>query len=95
VPDIKLDFSRVTYSNILEIVAPYSHILLLKAYNNMNASNQTVAGVVIVFDSADGGQIAATMENLKALQDGSLTEAAFWRLCSLDPPETFQDSAKS
>ena len=73
----------------------FAKSLLLKAYNDMNASNQTVAGVVIVFDSADGGQIAATMENLKALQDGSLTEAAFWRSCSLDPPETFQDSAKS
>ena len=73
----------------------FAKSLLLKAYNDMNASNQTVAGVVIVFDSADGGQIAATMENLKSLQDGSLTEAAFWRLCSLDPPETFQDSAKS
>ena len=73
----------------------FAKSLLLKAYNDMNASNQTVAGVVIVFDSADGGQIAATMENLKALQDGSLTEAAFWRLCSLDPSETFQDSAKS
>ena len=73
----------------------FAKSLLLKAYNDMNASNPTVAGVVIVFDSADGGQIAATMENLKALQDGSLTEAAFWRSCSLDPPETFQDSAKS
>ena len=73
----------------------FAKSLLLKAYNDMNASNQTVAGVVIVFDSADGGQIAATMESLKALQDGSLTEAAFWRSCSLDPPETFQDSAKS
>ena len=73
----------------------FAKSLLLKAYNDMNASNPTVAGVVIVFDSADGGQIAATMENLKALQDGSLTEAGFWRSCSLDPPETFQDSAKS
>jgi hypothetical protein len=69
--------------------------LLLKAYNDMTASNQKVEGVVIVFDSADGGQIAATMESLKVLQNGSLSESAFWRRCSLDPPEAFQDSAKS
>jgi hypothetical protein len=69
--------------------------LLLKAYNDMTSSNQRVEGIVIVFDSADGGQIAATMESLKALQDGSLSEPAFWRRCSLDPPEAFHDSAKS
>jgi hypothetical protein len=45
--------------------------------------------VVIVFDSADGGQIAATLENLKQWQAGSLSEASFWRLCSVDPPELF------
>jgi hypothetical protein len=70
----------------------YAKSLLLKAYNDMVASDQKVAGVVIVFDSADGGQIAATMESLKALQDGSLSEAAFWKQCSLDPPESFQTS---
>ncbi len=45
------------------------------------------SGVVIVFDSADGGQIAATLENLKQWQTGNLPEASFWRLCSVDPPE--------
>jgi hypothetical protein len=73
----------------------FAKSLLLKAYNDMISSSQPVEGVVIVFDSADGGQIAATMQDLKALQDGSLSESAFWRRCSLDPPETFQDSAHS
>ncbi len=73
----------------------YAKSLLLNAYNDMTSSGEKVAGVVIVFDSADGGQIAATMESLKALQDGSLSEAAFWKQCSLDPPEAFQPSTKS
>jgi hypothetical protein len=73
----------------------FAKYLLLKAYKDMSESQQKVDGVVIVFDSADGGQIAATMENLKALQDGSITDAAFWKACSLDPPESFQPSAKS
>jgi hypothetical protein len=73
----------------------FAKYLLLKAYKDMSESQQKVDGVVIVFDSADGGQIAATMENLKSLQDGSITDAAFWQACSLDPPEAFQPTAKS
>jgi len=73
----------------------FAKYLLLKAYKELASSDQKVAGVVVVFDSADGGQIAATMENLKALQDGSMSEASFWKAASLDPPESFQDSAKS
>jgi hypothetical protein len=73
----------------------FAKYLLLKAYKELASSDQKVAGVVVVFDSADGGQIAATMENLKALQDGSMSDASFWKAASLDPPESFQDSAKS
>jgi hypothetical protein len=73
----------------------FAKYLLLKTYRDMSESQQKVDGVVIVFDSADGGQIAVTMENLKTLQDGSITDAAFWQACSLDPPEAFQLSAKS
>jgi hypothetical protein len=51
-----------------------------------------VAGIVIVFDSADGGQMAATLENVKQWQAGTLPEAAFWKQCSLDPPELLQES---
>ncbi len=73
----------------------FAKYLLLKAYKDMASSDQKVHGVVVVFDSADGGQIAATMENLKALQDGSMSDASFWKAASLDPSEAFQDSAKS
>lgn len=73
----------------------FAKYLLLKAYKELSESQQKVDGVVIVFDSADGGQIAVTMENLKALQDGSITDAAFWQACSLDPAEAFQPFAKS
>jgi len=73
----------------------FAKYLLLKAYKDTASSDRKVYGVVVVFDSADGGQIAATMENLKALQDGSMSDASFWRAASLDPPEAFQDSPKS
>ncbi|MGA7917468.1 MAG: SH3 domain-containing protein [Candidatus Acidiferrales bacterium] len=72
----------------------FAKTLLLKAYPEVNSITPTVSGVVIVFDSADGGQIAATLSSLKQMVDGGLPEAAFWKQCSLDPPESFQDSAK-
>jgi len=51
--------------------------------------------VVVLFDSADGGQVAATTASLQQLEDGSLAEAAFWKQCSLDPPDLFQDATKA
>jgi hypothetical protein len=68
--------------------------LLVQAYPEANSATPAVSGVVIVFDSADGGQIAATLSSLKQMVDGALPEAAFWKQCSLDPPESFQESAK-
>ncbi|MFZ0883886.1 MAG: SH3 domain-containing protein [Candidatus Acidiferrales bacterium] len=72
----------------------FARTLLVKAYAEVNSVTPAVTGVVIVFDSADGGQIAATLSNLKQMADGDLPEAAFWKQCSLDPPESFQESAK-
>lgn len=72
----------------------FAKTLLVNAYTEVNSATPAVYGVVIVFDSADGGQIAATLSSLKQLVGGDLPEAAFWKQCSLDPPESFQDSAK-
>jgi hypothetical protein len=68
--------------------------MFLKAYDGLGSSHENVDGIVVVFDAADGGQIAATLASVKQLADKSISEAAFWRECSLDPPETFQISGK-
>ena len=70
----------------------FAKALFLKTYAEVNSATPPVLGVVIVFDSADGGQIAATLSSLKQMVAGDLSEAAFWKQCSLDPPESFQDS---
>lgn len=44
---------------------------------------------LVLVTTADGGQIAATLENLKQCQPGSLSEASLWQLCSVNPPELF------
>jgi len=72
----------------------YAKSLLEAEYAKVAASAESVAGIVIVFDAADGGQIAVTLADLKRLHDGQISEAAFWQQCSLDPPEAFQDARK-
>lgn len=45
------------------------------------------AGVVLVFDAEDGGMLAATRSALDQWNRGTLSDAAFWKQCYLDPPE--------
>lgn len=72
----------------------FARALFEKTYRELKSSSAALDGVVIVFDSADGGQIAATISSLKQLTDGAISETVFWKQCSLDPPESFQSSAK-
>ena len=58
------------------------------------AATPGVAGVVVIFDSADGGMIAATRETVEQLASGSLSQSDFWGQCYLDPPEAFRPAAK-
>jgi hypothetical protein len=72
----------------------YAKSLFLKAFREIANDPQAVAGVVVVFDSADGGQIAATSASLKKLSSGFISDEEFWKECSLDPPEAFVDAPK-
>jgi hypothetical protein len=72
----------------------YAKSLFLKAYREISADPAAVAGVVVVFDSADGGQISATFMSLKKLNAGYISDEDFWKECSLDPAESFQDPPK-
>jgi hypothetical protein len=68
--------------------------MFLKAYAEQKSATPPIEGVVVLFDSADGGQVAATVASLQKLEDGSLTGSSFWKQCSLDPPELFEEAAK-
>ena len=70
----------------------YAKSVFLRASKNLAQSHPSAAGIVVVFDSADGGQIAAPLSSVEALADRIISEAAFWRMCSLDPQESFLDS---
>ena len=72
----------------------YAKSVFLTAFQAVNANHENVEGIVVVFDSADGGQLSATLASVKGLADKSIPESTFWRQCSLDPPESFQTSGK-
>ncbi|HYL17009.1 MAG TPA: hypothetical protein VEV41_28515, partial [Terriglobales bacterium] len=61
-----------------------------KAYPELSQATPDVAGVVIVFDSEDGGMAAVTAATLQQWQAGHLTDDAFWKRCWLDPADAFK-----
>ena len=53
-------------------------------------SASKVEGVVVIFDSADGGIIGATRATVHQMGSGSLSRDSFWKQCYLEPPDAFQ-----
>lgn len=66
--------------------------LLDKDYAEL-AQKAELAGIVVVFDSVDGGMIAATTPALQQWKSGKLSDAGLWHQCFFDPPETFTVSS--
>jgi hypothetical protein len=79
-PEVKLEFAKS---------------LLDKSYAELAKPPQALAGVVLIFDSVDGGMIAATLASLEQWKAGALSDAALWHQCFFDPPETFDSSSSS
>ena len=74
-PQAKLDFTRSLFE---------------KVYTELTQTPTSAAGVVLIFDSEDGGMAAATLPALEQWKAGTLSDQAFWRRCFFDPPETFR-----
>lgn len=70
----------------------FAKSLLEMSYNEL-AKSPELAGLVLIFDSADGGMIAATLPTIQRWKAGTLTDAAMWHQCYFDPPETFTVSS--
>jgi hypothetical protein len=69
----------------------FAKTVFLEASEKLPASPQQPEGIVVVFDSVDGGQIAAAWPSVQALANHSLSDAAFWHECSIEPAESFLD----
>jgi hypothetical protein len=71
----------------------YAKYLLNKSYTELVQKKENLDGIVLVFDSVDGGMMAAPVATLQQWKTGTLSDAALWHQCFFDPPETF-DSAQ-
>ena len=60
-----------------------------REYADLIRTSSTVVGVVVIFDSDDGGMIAATVPTLRQWKAGALSDEALWRRCLFDPREAF------
>jgi hypothetical protein len=79
-PKLKLEFAKS---------------LLDKNYAELEKKTGELAGIVLIFDSADGGMIATTATTLQQWKAGKLTDAALWHQSYFDPPETFTSAGPS
>jgi hypothetical protein len=62
-------------------------------YSELAQKSPALAGIVLIFDSADGGMIAATVATLQQWKAGALSDAALWHQCFFDPPETLSSNS--
>lgn len=67
----------------------FAKSLFDKNYPDLTQAQGKIAGIVLIFDSSDGGMIAAPQSVLDKWKSGALTDAAFWHNCFFDPPEAF------
>jgi len=73
----------------------FAKSVLEKEYGDVAKDPKQLAGIVLIFDSVDGGMVAATLDSLQQWKGGTLSDAALWHRCFFDPPETFNESAAS
>ncbi len=71
----------------------YTKFLFEKNYAAVAGKPQEFAGIVVIFDSIDGGLIAASLPTLQDWRAGTLSDSALWHKCYFDPPETFDPVA--
>jgi hypothetical protein len=54
------------------------------------APSPTVEGIVVIFDSADGGIIGCSLASARQLASASPPQEASWNQCYMDPPDAFR-----
>jgi hypothetical protein len=67
----------------------FTKSLFDREYADLISTSSSVVGVVVIFDSEDGGMIAATLPALRQWKAGTLSDEAFLRRCFFDPREAF------
>ena len=69
------------------ITSPQDKMRFAEGLFKSEAAEKSPAGLVLIFDSEDGGMVAATRAVIDLWKHGTLSQQAFWKQCYLDPPE--------
>ena len=72
----------------------FAKSIFTREYAALTQASSSAAGVVVIFDSEDGGMLAATLPVLQSWRAGTLSDQAFWHRCYFDPPEMFENSGQ-
>ena len=72
----------------------YALLLFQKGWKESSLADPAPEGVVVIFDSADGGIAGATLLQIQKVLSKSITREAFWAESDLDPIEAFRPAAK-
>jgi hypothetical protein len=59
---------------------------LFRKFPGASSTSNAVQGIVVIFDSADGGLVASTVSNAQQFASGSLSLEAFWKSSYADLP---------
>jgi hypothetical protein len=68
----------------------YSLALFQKGLKEVAGPNPAPKGIVVIFDSADGGIAGATLAEIQRMVKGEVSREAFWTQSYLHPVEAFR-----
>jgi hypothetical protein len=72
----------------------YALLLLQRGAKEAASSSIAPLGVVVIYDSADGGIIGATLAEIEKVSTKTITHDAFWAESYLDPQDAFRPAGK-
>ena len=72
----------------------YALLLLQRGAKEAASSSIAPLGVVVIYDSADGGIIGATLPEIEKVSSKTITHDAFWAESYLDPQDAFRPAGK-
>jgi hypothetical protein len=68
--------------------------LFAERYQEMvHSSQDATEGIVVIFVDDLGAVAAASTEDIRSWVEGTLSQTAFLKKCSLDPPGAFSEAA--
>ena len=72
----------------------YSLAHFQKGLKEAAGANPPPEGIVVIFDSADGGIAGATLAEIQKMTKGEVSREVFWTQSYLDPVEAFREAAR-